>query len=157
MRTWPLALALPLIGGCFGSAFDGTWLFNFDPEPVSTEGTCVGQGEDTVSSTGTSYDMVDMFTNDANGIVVLLEMVLTGTVDGKQFQADAIEDNGAADWYWSEGVTMDGTRDGKVLSGRINSWWEYQYYGDPEDCETTWSYTAERIDSDPEGYAAEEL
>jgi len=146
-------LAMVLLSGCLISPFDGTWLFSFDAEPVSVEGTCVDQ-DDTTTTTGDSYDTVDMYTNDGNGIVVLMEMGLHGTVDGKQFTASGIDDFGDIDWSETETVTISGTLAGKVLSGRVVTSWMSESGTTQQDCTTTWSYNAERIDSDPDDYTA---
>lgn len=155
----PLALAIPLampfLGGCFKSAFDGTWLFTFDPEPATVSGTCA-EHEDTTTSLGTSYDLVDIYTNSKGGIVVLMEMALQGSLDGKQFTASAVEEYGDIDYENTEGVDMDGVLAKGVLTGRVTTWWLYEWSGNVEDCSTAWDYTAERIDSDPDDYVDEE-
>jgi hypothetical protein len=150
-----LLLCLPAVSGCFISPFDGTWLFSFDPEPVSNEGTCV-QGDDTTTALGTAYELVDIYTNSANGIMVQLEMGLSGTISGKTFTVSGVDEYGDADWSSSDTVDMTGTLDGKVLLGRITDSWVYTSGTDVQNCTTVWSYTAERIDSDPETYVGEE-
>ncbi len=150
-----LSLALPALGGCLAGPFDGTWLLSFDQNPIGQEGTCVDP-DDTTTSTSEAYDLVDIYTNAQGGIVVLMEMSLSGTIDGRSFTASGIEEAGDEDFTDSQEVTMVGTLEGKVLSGKVTSSWFYEWGGDPSDCTTAWSYTAERVDSDPDDYIEED-
>jgi hypothetical protein len=156
MRTTALALSLLVLGGCLRSPFEGTWLFLFDLESASTQGSCTDKA-DTSSSYGMDYDLIDIHVNDKGGIVVLMEMGLTGVRDGRGFTASGEEVRGYGDWLDSEGIDMDGSLAGGLLEGEVTSWWEYVSGDQVSDCATTWSYSAERIDTDPDEFSGEEL
>ncbi|MFH1463915.1 MAG: hypothetical protein ABIO70_05995 [Pseudomonadota bacterium] len=149
----PLLLALGL-AGCAGG-FDGTWLLYFDPQPVDEQGSCVDE-DATTTLTGTSYQLIDIYTNGANGIVVLMEDLLSGTVDGSAFTASYQYVEGDIDREAQYGVDMTGELEKRVLSGEVTVWVTVEVGDTIDDCATTWAYDAELIDSDPESYLWEE-
>lgn len=154
MRISPVLLlaAATVATGCMPSPFDGTWLFFVDMEPTAETGTCMEGVEDTTTYDGTYNMLVDIYTTDDGGIVVLMEEALYGMVDGSTFDAgfEYVEtDEGEV---YSEGYDVDGTRDGATLSGSITSWYTYTDGTNTEDCSSTWSYTAERNASDGDRY-----
>ena len=152
MRLHRLAPVL-LLGGCtvFGDGpFAGTWLFTYDLNP-SYSGDC-GEDEVDVIYTGDGNSLADIYTTSGDQVVVLLEEILTGPIDGRSFTATW--DYTYADDSYTEAkkYKLTGELSGGVLSGSFRYDEAQQVDDETWTCTITTDYEARKIVSDRDDY-----
>ena len=143
-------VAMALLTSCttMPTKFDGTWLFMIDLE-VDVSGDCT---EDDWDVTGTSNQIVDIYSSTDGGLVVMFEQILDGTYQNNEFEAiweRVIEYEDAKD---TDRVTMTGSYGANALSGEVEDYEKEVAGSDSWECTQTFTYTAERINSNDDRY-----
>jgi len=139
------------IAGC-SNPYDGTWLFMLDMGSEEYSGACAAGQNDDWQVSGTSHQLVDIYTYGDDGISVLFEEYLDGTYDGSGFTADYEYQVVWDDETDTTRIEVDATLDGGVLTGTVL---EFEAEEDADgiwDCELKYSFTGERVVSDRNVY-----
>ena len=150
-----LAVFIGLYGffglGC-GNPYDGTWLFMLDMASEQYSGTCAAGMNDDWTVTGTSHQIVDIYTYGGDGISVLFQDYLDGTYDGSGFTADYETQMEWQDEIDISRIEVGATLDGGVLTGTVLQYESEEDANDFWDCEVKFSFDGERIISDRNEY-----
>lgn len=154
MRTLTL-LAAALLSGCasLDGPFDGTWLFEMDPN-VAYSGDCEPDEDATITEYfGTQGSFVDIYSTPSNELVVMIAEPLRGTAAGSDMEASWEYGFQSDDYEEQESYDLSASLVANILEGSI----EYLYItdndGDVYECATEADFTAERIISHPDSYA----
>ncbi len=135
--------------GCT-SPFEGTWLFLAERQQ-KVSGDCADPDDET-RYTGTSNSFVDIFKLDSGEFLVLYGEYLVGTAEGSSLQASWDQVYTDEDYEESEGIELEATLDGSVLSGTVTES-SRQASGDDEyRCSVETTFSAERTVSSPDSY-----
>jgi hypothetical protein len=111
-----LALSFVTLSGC-GSQFDGTWLFQWSRSSSNTQSTC-DLAEEGTQYRGDEYAWMDIYTTTGGALVVTDgEQEYVGTFSGDGFEVEATYGEQSSSEYSSWSDTVEGSLDGKDLSG----------------------------------------
>lgn len=150
MRRIPLiivALAGFWVVGC-SNPYDGTWLFMIDMASEQYSGSCADTMTDDWSVTGTSHQLVDIYTYGGDGISVLFQDYLDGTYDGNGFTADYEVQVVYDDWTDTSRTEVDASLDGGVLTGTVLQFEAEEDAGGIWDCQLVYDFVGEHVVSD---------
>lgn len=148
-RSWedrlrPCAIVL-FVAGC-ADPFEGTWLFRVEREPAY-DGTCDVPANDV---DGYGHVLVDVYRTGDDGVVVLFEEPLVGTVEAGRLRASWEETNLVGSSTQASELAIDAALEAGMLAGEIAR----RDAVDDVACDQTWDFEGERIVSDPDAYAA---
>jgi hypothetical protein len=155
MRTLALLAAAALLPGCaaLDGPFDGTWLFQIDPN-ASYQGDCEPDPEDYVTEyTGNSAGFVDIYSTATNQVVVMLTESLVGTTAGTEIEASWEYGYQTDTFTELESYDFSATLTANVLEGSVQHVLQQDDDGTTYECAAESDFTAERIIDHPDRYA----
>lgn len=148
-----MGIILLALAGC--AAWDGTWLFAFDPNTDVT-GDCASEdtgGDGTVTVTGENYLWVDIYQTDGAEYVVLIDQALIGEPTGATLEASWSYKYESGPYTESRSIEFEGTMEGASMSGVVSTS-QKESGGEGEyTCTTEYAFTATRNVSDRDRYA----
>jgi len=113
-----LALFSTLITGC-SSAFDGTWLFQYDMDTRQYETSCTE--DSAVQYIGDQFQWVDMYSTTGGALVFTNgEYDLVGTATGQSFEVIGTFGQMLGSSYYEWELEISGDLSGKDLTGDSN-------------------------------------
>lgn len=155
-----LALLSTITAGC-DNAWDGTWLWQIDPNTVAASGDCADDGgDDEFTTLGTEDVWVDIFAGGDDRYFVSIDgNQLVGTEDGGVMTATYLSGFESPDSSQKTQYTLSCSVDGDTMTGTLTSLEEQRstggYYGnDDYTCTTTANFTGHRIVSDPDEFVS---
>lgn len=152
LKMTALVVGLAALTGC--NAFDGTWLFQIDPN-ASFGGTCA-EGIDPsaqAETLGTTHQIVDIYRAEDGQVVVLFDSdIHMGAVDGSSFAAEYTFDESGDGWSYNYTSEINATEEKGILSGTLREAERAVDDDGEETCSVEFDFTAERITSDEDKY-----